>query len=140
MRAAGRRVLKSDIPAHDFLTDPAPERGLGCICTNPPFRLLDDFMARGLAFLDDGVTCSLTLLLRWDHLMAQRRVCPISRAAEIRLCVWRARWIEGSTTGPRWWFCWTTWRADHQGPPIFAYSVRPLPLFAIADHTGGTHQ
>ena len=136
LRTAGRSVVATDYPALDFLQDPPPPGEVfAAIATNPPFNALDQFIRRGLRLLDGGVTRSLTLLLRLDHLPAQRRVGPISRAAEIRLCAWRPRWIEGSTTGPRWSFAWITWKADHQGPPSFAYSVRPLPLFVAADRT-----
>jgi hypothetical protein len=130
LRAAGSEVIATDAYADDpaerrnFLTNPAPCRGLAAIVSNPPFHALDPFVARGLALLDAGATASVVWLFRWDHLTAAGRTPALNRASEIRLCTWRPRWIADSTTSPRWSFCWITWRADHAGPPVHARSSR----------------
>ncbi len=123
MRRAGRAVFASDIWSRDFLTDPPPGK-FAAIITNPPFNQLDVFIDRALEHLDGGMTQAVVLLMRWDHLTAERRTRALQRAAEIRLCTWRPIWIEGTTTSPRWSFCWVTWRRDFSGPPVHTRSRR----------------
>jgi hypothetical protein len=129
MRSAGREVIASDLysdPSVDFLCAPPPAPGhLASALTNPPFNQLDAFLARGLALLDAGVTESLVLLWRHDAFMADCRVDALNRAALIVSCNWRARWIPGTTTSPRWICGWVTWRADYAGPPASLYVRRP---------------
>jgi hypothetical protein len=124
MRAAGRSVLGSDVLTRDFLTA-APPIDIAAIVTNPPFNRIDAFIKRALAHLEGDVTDAVVLLMRWDHLTARRRTGPLEGAAEIRVCPWRPRWIEGSTISPRWSFAWVTWRRDHHGPPVYAWSRKP---------------
>jgi hypothetical protein len=115
MRAAGRKVIATDRPGLDYLTDARPTGPIAAIVTNPPFNRLDAFLARSLEHLDAGVTASVTLLLRWDHLTASGRSKVLNRATEVRLCAWRPRWIVDSTTGPRWSFAWVTWSRERTG-------------------------
>ena len=105
MCRAGRAVLASDIRRRHFLNDAAPSK-FAVIITNPPFIKLDAFIDRALEHLDEGLMQAAVLLLRWDHLTAQGRTRALERAAEIRLCTWRPVWTEGTTTSPRWSFCW----------------------------------
>jgi hypothetical protein len=130
LRNAGRQVLANDLwsdnPAarRDFLIDDPPRTDLAAIVRNPPFVLLDEFITRGLEHLEAGITQSLVLLLRNDHLTAKSRAAMLGRASEIRMCVWRPRWIADSTTSPRWSFCWVTWHWDYLGPPAFLTTSR----------------
>jgi hypothetical protein len=132
IRRAGRQVITSDLhpqdgsAALDFLHDPAPESTRGSIvCTNPPFRLLDAFIARGLAHFDRGHTRGLVLLLRHDHLTAGSRVAALNRTTFEVHCNWRPRWIAGSDGNPRWAFCWTAWTTGPRRGPLY-----------VADSTG----
>jgi hypothetical protein len=133
LRAAGRRVIATDAYAdnpaarYDFLADAPPHGALASVISNPPFNQIDAFTRRGLELLDAGTIASVVWLYRWDHLTAAGRTPALDRAAEIRLCTWRPRWIAETTTGPRWSFCWITWRAGHAGPPVHARTRRRSP-------------
>lgn len=116
MRRDGRVVVASDIET-DFRTATLPGSFAG-IVTNPPFHQFDTCIDRSLALLVTGVTQSVVLLLRFDHLAAKGRMGALECAAEITVCPWRARWIPNSTGQPRWAFTWVVWRADRPGPPV----------------------
>jgi hypothetical protein len=126
IRNAGRAVIATDLhtTGHDFLTCEPPATDLAAIVTNPSFSLLNEFMERGRHLLESGAACAFTLLLRWDHFMADGRAQAIDRAAWIHRCVWRARWLADSTGQPRWIFAWITWLATDPGPPRLT-SIRP---------------
>jgi hypothetical protein len=122
--ATGRHVTTTDIaPQHpdvllcDFLTSPPPLTQ-PIACTNPPFRLLDKFIARGLALLDSGQISALVLLLRCDALTAAGRAFALNRAAGIATCCWRPQWTAVATATGRWSFAWAWWLPDHAGPPV----------------------
>jgi hypothetical protein len=123
-RSAGYEMIASDIHQLNFLTDPPPVPHLAAIVTNPPFNNWNDFCIRALALMDDGLTDAVVLLARLDHLSAASRAALLNRAAELLVCCWRPRWIVNSTTGPRWSFCWITWRRDHRGPPTVKWIRR----------------
>lgn len=123
IRGTGRIVGATDLETCDFLCG-NPPGSFSAIVTNPPFNKLDEFLHQGLIYLDASVTQSVVFLLRWDHLTAKRRTEPLFRAAEIRLCPWRPRWIADTTISPRWSFCWVTWRRDYGGPPVLQWSNR----------------
>ncbi len=125
LRCVGRTVVASDIETYDFLTE-APPGDLASIVTNPPFNKLDSFISRAIAHLDAGMAQSVVLLLRADHLTAQRRRGALERAAEVRMCPWRPRWIPNTTTSPRWSFCWVTWLRDYHGATVLVWSSRPI--------------
>ena len=138
IRDTGRIVVATDLETCDFLCD-NPPGSFASIVTNPPFNKLDEFLYQGLVNLDADVTQSVVFLLRWDHLTAKRRTEALCRAAEIRLCPWRPRWIANTTISPRWSFCWVTWRRDYGGPPVLQWSNRSTatPFFVgRQDHLG----
>jgi hypothetical protein len=87
------------------------------LVTNPPFNQLNTFIARALQHLDSGAVQDAILLLRADHPMAQTRAPLLRRAHALWYCCWRPRWIEHSTTAPRWSFIWVHWRRGYNGPP-----------------------
>jgi hypothetical protein len=126
MRDVGRDVLASDIQPRgdgieqcDFLHDDPPFEARGrCIVTNPPFRLLDRFLIRGLQLLDLGTAISLVLLLRSDAVSAGCRAQALNRASFEFACAWRPVWLPGTQGGGRWSNSWIVWIAGRQGPPI----------------------
>jgi hypothetical protein len=122
--AAGYEAYGSDLYPQDgtepidFLTDIPPLTG-AAVVTNPPSRLADEFITRGLELFDQRIITGLCLLLRHDFLQAGGRCDVLNRATlEIRCC-WRARWIEGSTGGPRWSFSWIVWAGGPRRPPVY---------------------
>jgi hypothetical protein len=127
---------RADIGRLDFLHEaPPPATRDAVLCTNPPFRdpLLNQFIVRGLALLDQGSLQRAVLLLRIDHLAAAGRVAVFNRAAAIWICCWRPRWILGSTGNGRWSFAWVRWNRDNSGPPVTRFLTadldqRSLPL------------
>ena len=135
--AIPREIFATDLhweKSTDFLTAPPPHQPLGAIVTNPPFSLLDEFIARGLRHLDTGAARSLVLLWRWDHPMAACRGPAILRAATIHLCQWRPQWLPEKKANGRWAFAWLTWRADYGGPPVM------LPVQRSITTTQGRHE
>jgi hypothetical protein len=122
MRAAEREVAIGD---RDFLADVPPAGPFAAITTNPPFNRHSAFIQRGLELIDRGVTQSLVLLFRHDHLQGESRTPPkcrldaLERANLILLCAWRPRWIVGTRKAPRWTFSWVLWRAGADGPPVY---------------------
>lgn len=135
IRSNGREVVATDIKDCDFLKDDPP-RYFAAIITNPPFNKLDAFVYRALEYLDAGVTQSVLLLMRSDHLNARRRSGALARATELRFCPWRPRWIPGTKTSPRWSFVWVTWRRDYRGPPTAVWATHPDKAAARPRRTG----
>jgi hypothetical protein len=128
VRATGREVIATDIAPRradigqlDFLKDPPPTEAIGGIlATNPPFArsgLGDLFLARAMALLEAGDLSAVVFLQRGDASSTDGRAELFNRSAAEYRCNWRARWIQGTTQGPRWWFAWHVWRSDHVGPP-----------------------
>jgi hypothetical protein len=111
MQAAGREVATTTT---DFLTTPPPS-GVRIACTNPPFHVMNAFLARGLELLDAGALDVLVLLHRHDHLQNEGRDQPkirlasLNRAAAFFHCGWRPRWIVGSKGHGRHGVCWVAW-------------------------------
>jgi hypothetical protein len=130
LSAAGYTVFASDIEPradgierHDFLSEGPPPSGF-IAATNPPFRAIDRFLARGLHLLDDGLIAGLVLLVRYDTLTAARRADVFNHAAGILTCCWRPVWVEGSKGNGRWSNAWVWWLPDYPGPPM-AHWLRP---------------
>ena len=126
---AGREVVLSDIDPQrreilrlDFLTDVPPSATRGSILiTNPPFNIIDAFCARALHLLDTGHLKAVVLLYRADKANTQERTTVFNRASHELSCTGRSVWIPGTggeEKSPRWWFVWTTWLADREGPPV----------------------
>jgi hypothetical protein len=123
MRAAGYTVLASDVEPQsediariDFLRNEPPHPGL-LATTNPPFNLLNTFIARGLQLLDSGRLAGLVLLVRCDALTAASRANAFDRASLIVTCCWRPVWIKGTRGNGRWANAWVCWLLDDAGPP-----------------------
>lgn len=128
LRAAGREVIATDINPQrrgiarlDYLHDPTPAAARGAVMiTNPPFGgsgLLDPFIARTMALLESGHLRAAVLLQRVDATGTDGRTNVFNGAAAEWTCCWRAVWIPGTKTQPRWWFVWVVWLPDCSGPP-----------------------
>jgi hypothetical protein len=127
----GRHIIASDRFPQDssvllrcFLTGSVP-LGAPIAVTNPPYSQLDAFLSRGLQLLDTGQISGLVLLLRHDHLQAATRIDALNRAAIVRHCNWRPRWIKGSTGNARWSFTWCGWLPGHHGPRDVLHVAEP---------------
>jgi hypothetical protein len=108
--------------ALDFLTDEPPAPNLIAM-TNPPFNMLDDFIARGLALLDADRLRGFVLLMRHDHLTAGTRVAALNRATLELHCNWRPIWISDTDGNPRWAFAWVYWGPGPRQPPRYLQSA-----------------
>ena len=86
------------------------------LVTNPPFNQLDEWIGHAVGLLHAGHLRNVVLLLRGDHLGAARRAWHLNHASRIYVCAWRPRWIEGTTTSPRFWFTWVVWRGGEANP------------------------
>jgi hypothetical protein len=124
LHATGRHVIATDIyPQHpdvmvrDFLTTSAVPLGCPVATTNPPFRQLDRFIARGLSLMDSGQIAGLCLLLRCDSLTAAGRAEALNRAVGLLTCCWRPQWLPVARATGRWSFAWVWWVPDYAGPP-----------------------
>jgi hypothetical protein len=131
LRAAGHTVVASDIEPRaagierrDFLSEEPPP-GHFIVATNPPFCAIDQFLARGLHLLDNGLIVGLVLLVRCDTLTAATRADAFNRATGILTCCWRPVWIEGSKGNGRWSNAWVWWLPDYPGPPAARW-LRPV--------------
>ena len=121
IRSRAKRLYETDIETgDDFLRCPVPA-GVQTIVTNPPFNLLTAFIRRGLRHIEDGKAYRLILLARENADTAESRRWAFARAERRLVCTWRPRWIEGTTTSPRWSFVWWSWSADSLGPPMCHY-------------------
>jgi hypothetical protein len=130
MRAAGHTVLASDIKPRgegierrDFLHDPPPQGGT-IATSNPPYRELDKFLARGLQLLDLRLIAGFVLLVRTDALTAASRADAFNRASALWMCCWRPVWVAGTTGNGRWSNAWVLWLPDHPGPPATHWILR----------------
>jgi hypothetical protein len=131
MQAAGRHVVATDRD-HDFLGEAVPPGVFAGIVTNPPFNRDSEFLRRGLHLLDSGVTRSLVLLLRHDHLQSDSRRPPHCRLAALRraslvlICPWRPMWIPNTSGNGRWSFSWVVWHAGG-GPAAIRWAKKRRP-------------
>jgi hypothetical protein len=120
--------MRSDIAALDFLAGnrdaPPPQfaRTAGLIVTNPPFQLLDRFIARCLDHLDRprGTVRAAVLFMPWTRLAADSRTDALGRASVILRMPWRTRFFrpaDGRFSPPGTAdFCWVMWTSER--PPI----------------------
>jgi hypothetical protein len=128
LRAHGHEVYASDLvdygrdlTAHygcDFLFErQAPDRH-GCILTNPPYRLAEQFVAHAL-----GLAPLVIMLLRLAFLESERRTGILEGRGLARVHVFRKRlpmmhragW-EGRKANSGMAFAWFVWDRTHSGP------------------------
>lgn len=126
--ATGRKVIATDlypqdaVEQHDFRSDQLPPGAVGSIAlTNPPNRLWDSFLSRGLTFLDRGLLDGIVLLARNDYLRATERVAWFNRMTQEIHCNWRVRWKpkQPGDPQPRHAFHWLIWHRGARRPPLY---------------------
>src|SRR5262245_26438065 len=136
LRAHGHEVLASDLvdygdPTHfyrrDFLMEKLP-RGCECIITNPPFKLVEQFVAHAidlcplvvmllrLAFFEAGAGPTKKVALR-RYVLDEH---PPARIHVFRLrlpMMHRAEWV-GRKANSGMAFAWFVWDRSHSGPTV----------------------
>jgi hypothetical protein len=127
LRAAGHEVFASDIadygdPTHsagrDFLAEKALPAGIEAVVTNPPFRIVEEFVAHAL-----DLCPRVIMLLRLAFLESDRRRGTLEGRGLARVHVFRKRlpmmhrdgW-EGRKANSGMAFAWYVWDANHVGP------------------------
>jgi hypothetical protein len=130
LRAHGHHVVCSDlidygtdptaIHGMDFLKTTKVPDGVGCIVTNPPYMLANEFTAHALELCPNVV-----MLLRLAFLESERRSPILDGAGLRRVFVFRKRlpmmhrdgW-EGRTANSGMAFAWFVWERGYRGHPI----------------------
>jgi len=137
LRAAGARVIASDIEQRDFplhrirdFTAPLPADGVwpDGIMTNPPFGFRNKLAVKFIELALERVNDFAAFLLPSDfdcavsrrHLFAD---CP--QFATKVVLTRRIVWFEGPNAAPKENHCWMVWRRAHVGPPTIAYGPQP---------------
>jgi hypothetical protein len=131
LRSAGYQVVASDIVDHgappftppgylnrDFLKEHAAPVGCECVCTNPPYRLAEQFVRHALELAPKVV-----MLLRLAFLESERRRDILESGKLARVLVFRNRpkmmhrdgWA-GPKTNSAVAFAWYVWDNAHDGP------------------------
>jgi hypothetical protein len=128
LRAAGHDVLATDLVDYgdptalyrrDFLMERKPPPGYGeCILTNPPFKLVEQFVEHALE-----LSPFVVMLLRLAFLESERRSdilegCGLARIHCFRKrlpMMHRAGW-EGRKANSGMAFAWFVWDRSHTGP------------------------
>lgn len=101
---------------HDFLMPFLPE-GIGAtewIITNPPFRLAEAFILRGLQIAEEGVAVLVRSVFtegvgRWESLFRVRPPAVIAQFAE-RVPMVKGRLDGSATTATA--YCWIVWTRE----------------------------
>jgi len=118
LREAGHTVMATDIDTGvDFLMEYRAPIGCGCIVTNPPYKLADEFVRHALTLVPHVV-----MLLRFNFLEGVGRSDIIDQQLR-RVHLFRNRlpmMHRKNWTGPRTTsmvaFAWFVWMRGHTGP------------------------
>jgi hypothetical protein len=125
LREAGHTVIASDLVNYgfpldfvgDFLAQAAPS-GCECIITNPPFQIIERFIAHAL-----DLCPTVIVLARLALLESRRRTTILEQRGLARVHVFRERlpmMHRHGWTGPRassaMPFAWFVWQRGHNGP------------------------
>jgi hypothetical protein len=127
LRAAGHEVIGSDLvdygdPTHfygrDFLLERKSPDGCQCIITNPPFKLVEQFVAHAL-----DLSPLVIMLLRLAFMESERRTGILEGRGLARIHQFRKRlpmmhrtgW-EGRKANSGMAFAWFVWGRSHVGP------------------------
>jgi hypothetical protein len=127
LRAHGHEVIGSDLVDYgrpdffarrDFLLERKAPDGCGCIVTNPPFQLAEQFVAHAL-----DLCPRVVMLLRLAFLESERRCGILEGRGLARVHVFRKRlpmmhragW-EGRKANSGMSFAWFAWSREHAGP------------------------
>jgi hypothetical protein len=138
LRAHGHKVFTSDIIGYgfsldfvaDFLEQKKAPPGCDCILTNPPFKIIGQFIEHAL-----GLCPKVVMLARLSFLESERRSDLLERRGLARVHVFRNRLPmlhRDGWTGPRassaTAFAWYSWDRNHRGPTtIDRISWIPIP-------------
>jgi hypothetical protein len=130
LRAAGHEVVATDLinyglpitpPGYygvDFLAQRGAPKGCEAICTNPPFRAAEAFVAHALE-----LSPLVVMLLRLAFLESERRCAILEGRGLARVHVFRKRlpmmhrdgW-QGRKANSGMAFAWFIWQRGHAGP------------------------
>ena len=128
LRAHGHQVVASDLvdygdPTHfggrDFLLEHKLPQGCECIITNPPFKLIEQFVAHALEL----APAMIVMLARLAFLESERRCAILENVGLARVHVFRKRlprmhrdgW-EGRKASSGMSFAWFMWERGYTGP------------------------
>ena len=110
---------------HDFLMPFLP---IGCgnvawTITNPPFRLAEEFVLRGLKISEVGVAVLVRSVFaesvgRYNRLFRDRPPAIVAQFTE-RVVMHKGRLSPDGSTATS--YAWMVWRIGHVGPPTFAW-------------------
>jgi hypothetical protein len=116
-------IVAYDFPLHfvrDFLTAAKTPAGVECILTNPPFQIVNDFVAHAL-----DLCPRVIMLARLAFLESERRTEILEHRGLARVHVFRNRlpmMHRADWNGPRASsavaFGWFVWDRDHRGPTV----------------------
>jgi hypothetical protein len=130
LRAHGHRVVCTDLIAYDadstaiygidFLKTTELPTGVGCILTNPPFKLINKFIAHALALCPNVI-----MLARLALLESERRSSVLEGRGLRRVFIFRKRlpmmhrdgW-QGKRSNSGMAFCWVQWQRGYRGDPV----------------------
>jgi hypothetical protein len=130
LRAHGHDVMPSDLVDYgvdptarygvDFLTTTTAPPGVSCIVTNPPFKLIEQFVAHALEL----VPCTV-MLCRLAFLESERRCYLLDDAGLRRVFVFRKRlpmmhdaFWTGKKANSGMAFAWMIWTRGYRGPVL----------------------
>jgi hypothetical protein len=124
LRGRGHRVVASDIADYggldfvaDFLTVSKMPDGCGCVLTNPPFRIVNKFIAHALDIAPRVIILARLALV---ESVARREILEHRNLARIHIFRERLpRMHRDGWSGPRASssiaFAWFVWDRDHRG-------------------------
>jgi hypothetical protein len=125
LRAHGHTVHTSDIVDYggldqiaDFLTITEAPAGVEAIVTNPPFKIVNAFVAHALDLVP-----TVAMLARLAFLESEKRTDILENRGLARVHIFRNRlpmmhrdgWI-GPRASSATAFCWCVWEREHRGP------------------------
>jgi hypothetical protein len=136
LRDAGHAVIASDLVDYgglhfvgDFYAQARAPAGCSAICTNPPFKKINRFIAHALDLCPTVVMLARLALLEsvgrteiLEHRGLARVLVFRERLPRMHRDGWNGRKATSATP-----FAWFVWRADFRGPPtIHRISARNI--------------
>jgi hypothetical protein len=128
------RVYSSDlvdrgygIPGPDFLRCPAII-GIDHIITNPPYRYVDDFVAKALELAPPGKIAFIARLQWLEGQRRKKRFFDATPPSRVWVFPYRIPMTRGDLATPRIGlvaFAWYVWDRSHVGPPQLGWLPKP---------------
>lgn len=128
LRDRGHMVIASDLIDYgfpldfvgDFLTQTIAPNGCECVLTNPPFKIVDRFIAHALDLVPRVIVLARLALLestRRTEILERRGLARIHVFREWLPMMHRDGWAgpKASSSMP---FAWFVWERGHTGPTI----------------------